>query len=155
MSAAAAAAPDHRATLTVLVKTLHQALRVELDAALRETGLTLPQLAVLVTLSKSPGSSNAELARAAFVSPQSMGELLAPLKKQGLIEQAAHPENARILQATLTARGVKALKRGGAEIARVEATIAAAFSPAEHQRLKDGLARCAAVLTGPQKPRKS
>src|SRR4051812_12389106 len=104
---------DPSASLTVLIKIVHQALRAQLDAALRDAGLTLPQLALLMTLVKSPGASNAELARGAFVSPQSMGELLAPLKKQGLIEQAVHPKNARILQATVTAKGLKALRRGG------------------------------------------
>ncbi len=141
---------DHRNTLTVLIKTVHQALRAEFDTTLRNVGLTLPQLAVLVTLSKAPGASNAELARGAFVSPQSMGELLAPLKKLGFIEQAPHPKNARILQARLTPTGSKALKKGGAEIARVEGLLAAAFTSAEHQKLKAGLERCAAVLTGSQ-----
>jgi DNA-binding MarR family transcriptional regulator len=142
------ATTDHRNTFTVLIKTVHQALRAELDATLRDAGLTLPQLAVLVTLAKSPGASNAELARGAFVSPQSMGELLAPLKKLGFIEQGAHPKNARILQARLTPAGNKALKRGGAEVARVEALIEGAFTASEHQKLKAGLERCAAALTG-------
>src|SRR3954467_9283717 len=132
---------DHRETLTVLIKTVHQALRAELDVVLRDAGLTLPQLAALVTLAKSPGASNADLARGAFVSPQSMGELLAPLKKQGFIEQAPHPKNARILQAKLTPTGLAVLKKGGAEVARVEAKLAAVFTPDEHRTLKHGLER--------------
>ena len=139
---------DRRGSLSVLIKTVHQALRAELDQALRDARLTLPQLAVLVTLAKTPGASNAELARGAFVSPQSMGELLAPLKKQGLIEQVAHPTNARILQARLTARGSQALKAGGAKVARVDAKLAAAFTAEEHEKFKQGLERCAAALTG-------
>src|SRR5207237_1174791 len=127
-------------------KTVHQALRADLDEALRDAGLTLPQLAVMVTLARSPGASNAELARGAFVSPQTMGELLAPLKKQGLIEQAVHPKNARVLQAKLTARGLKALKQGGAKVARVEARLEAAFTPQEHRQLRSSLERCAAAL---------
>ena len=148
MTTATKPVQDHRDTLTVLIKTVHQALRAQLDESLRDAGLTLPQLAVLVTLARTPGASNAQLARGAFVSPQSMGELLAPLKKQGLIEQAAHPKNARILQASLTPRGFKVLKAGGAKIAHVEARLAAAFTPDEHQKLKHGLERCAAVLVG-------
>lgn len=140
---------DHQDTLTVLIKTVHQALRAQLDTALREGGLTLPQLAVMVTLAKSPGASNAELARAAFVSPQTMGELLAPLKKHGYIEQAAHPKNARILQARLTPAGFKALKQGGAEVARIEALLSEAFTAQEHRQLKLALERCAGVLSAP------
>ena len=138
---------DRQGSLAVLIKTVHQALRAELDEALRDAGLSLPQLAVLVTLAKAPGASNADLARGAFVSPQSMGELLAPLKKKGLLEQVTHPKNARILQARLTTEGFRVLKKGGAEVARVEAKVAAVFTADELQKFKHGLERCAASLT--------
>ena len=139
---------DRSSSLAVLIKTVHQALRAELDAELKDAGLTLPQLSLLATLAKRPGASNAELARGAFVSAQSMGELLAVLKKQRLIAQSPHPENARILQASLTAEGRKVLKRGGKSVAQVEAKLAAAFTADEHKKFKQALERCAAVLTG-------
>ena len=50
-------------SLIVLIKTLHQALRAALDDELRSIGHTLPEQAVMATLARIPGASNAELAR--------------------------------------------------------------------------------------------
>jgi hypothetical protein len=86
-------------SLIVLIRTLHQALRAALDDALRGTDHTLPQQAVMATLARIPGASNAELARQAFVSPQSMGVAVA--RSQGLDQalakfvERANPRNER------------------------------------------------------------
>jgi DNA-binding MarR family transcriptional regulator len=139
-------APGPRFLLTYLIKTVHQALRTELDEGLREFGLTLPQMAVLSTLKHIPGASSAELARAAFVSPQTMGELLATLERGQLIERTADPRNARVLRTTLTTQGLHAHERGGAVVARVESRLGSALSADEQRLLREFLGRCAAAL---------
>jgi DNA-binding MarR family transcriptional regulator len=144
-------APGPRFLLTYLIKTVHQALRTGLDEGLREVGLTLPQMAVLSTLKHVPGASSAELARAAFVSPQTMGELLAALERGQLIERTADPRNARVLRATLTTRGKRASERGGVVVARVESRLGSALSADEQRLLREFLERCAAAL-GAGKP---
>ena len=141
-----------RFLLTYHIKTVHQALRAELDEGLRGVGLTLPQMAVLATLGHLPGASSAELARAAFVSPQTMGELLAALELGGLIERTPDPRNARVLRTTLTPEGIRARERGGAVVDRVEARLAAVLTPEEQRRLRDLLERCAAALGAVKSP---
>ena len=136
-------------SLIVLLKTVHQALRAELDAALRDVGHGLAHQSVMVSLLVAPGASNAELARAAFVSPQSMNDILGTLLEAGFVTRKPDPDNARILRTSLTARGVAAVKRAGAELAKVEARLACALSAAEQQQLQDLLRRTLATLTRP------
>jgi DNA-binding MarR family transcriptional regulator len=132
--------------LTYLIKTVHQALRTELDDGLRDVGLTLPQMAVLSTLKHIPGASSAELARAAFVSPQTMGELLATLERGQLIERTPDPRNARVLRTTLTPEGVRAHSRGGTVVSRVESRLGSALTAEEQRLMRKFLERCAAAF---------
>jgi DNA-binding MarR family transcriptional regulator len=134
------------ARIALLIKTVHQAIRSELDAALRLRGLTLPQVAVLVRLRHSPGASNADLARAAFVSPQSMAEVVQAMGDKGWITRSADPDNARVLRTTLTRSGSDMLRVGAAEIANVEGRLTGALKAGEEARLRDMLERCAAAL---------
>ena len=63
--------------------------------------------ALLTLLAETPGLPNAELARKAFVTPQSMNEVLKQLEASGLVEREQSPSNARILNAHLTHAGLK------------------------------------------------
>jgi DNA-binding MarR family transcriptional regulator len=135
--------------LTYFLKTLQQALRVEVEQDLRDQRLTLPQLGVLRTLLARPGASNAELARFAFVAPQSMAELLGTLERAGLIRRRADPRNARVLKGTLTAEGERAATRGLEAVARAEAKMVAGLSAQEQRQLRDLLSRCLDALGTP------
>jgi DNA-binding MarR family transcriptional regulator len=80
------------------------------------------------------------------LSPQSMGELLVMLENNRWIERTPDPNNARIRRTKLTTEGQRALRRGGAEVVKVEARLVAGFSPEEQRRLQSLLERCAAAL---------
>lgn len=54
----------------------------------------------MCTLEAEPGLSNARLARAAFVTAQTMQAVLANLEREGIVEREADPRNARILAPT-------------------------------------------------------
>jgi DNA-binding MarR family transcriptional regulator len=60
------------------LKRAQHALRVSMDEVLRPLGLTTPQYAVLCAIEADPGISNASLARAAFVTAQTMRRELRP-----------------------------------------------------------------------------
>ena len=66
-----------------------------------------PTTSLLALLPESPGLPNAELARKAFVTPQSMNEVLKQLEASGLVERQQSQSNARILNAHLTRAGKK------------------------------------------------
>ena len=93
------------------LKRAQSALRHRMDQALRPLDLTAPQYAVLATLEAEPGISSAGLARAAFVTPQTMGRMVAGLEQQGLLAREAHPDHGRVRRSILTARGQEVLRQ--------------------------------------------
>ena len=58
--------------LGYVLKIAQHALRLMMDKQLESVGLTTPQYNVLAAVQSEPGISNATLARAAFVTAQSM-----------------------------------------------------------------------------------
>jgi DNA-binding HxlR family transcriptional regulator len=65
---------------------------------------------VLTALDEEPGLSNADLARRAFVTPQTMNQVLRELEQRHWVTRHAHPGHGRILQADLTHDGRQALR---------------------------------------------
>src|SRR5699024_3363192 len=88
-----------------LVKQAQSALRSHMDRQLRPLGVTVSQYSCLELLHQNPGLTNADLARAAFVSPQSMNTVLAGLRERGLIDRPPTPPSGRRLPVELTAAG--------------------------------------------------
>ena len=129
------------------LKLAQHALRTRLDEALRPIGLTTPQCAVLSALEREPGLSNAALARAAFVTPQTMQSILANMERNGLVTREAAPDHGRILRSFITARGRKALMQAHTAILDVEAVVIDAVGEREAERLTLALTRCAELLS--------
>ncbi len=128
------------------LKQAQNALRTRMDELLRPSGITAPQYAVLTALALAPGRSNAELARAAFVTPQTMQGIVANLERAGLLARAPDPSHGRILRTTLTAKGRAALGRAHAATDAAEAAMLAGLNKAERATLASLLGRCAENL---------
>src|ERR1700739_2005101 len=92
-----------------LVKRVQQGLRRRCDTALRPTGLSMAQYAVLRALAEHPDASAAELARLCFVTRQSLQDVLAGLRQAGLVETADAPPRGRSRSLALTDRGAQPL----------------------------------------------
>ena len=90
-----------------LVKRAQSVIHLALDEIVSKQGLGIPHYVVLTLLAETPGLPNAELARKAFVTPQSMNEVLKQLEASGLVERQPSQSNARILKAHLTHAGEK------------------------------------------------
>jgi DNA-binding MarR family transcriptional regulator len=88
-----------------LVKRAQSVINLSLEEIVSQHGLGIPHYVVLALLADTPGLPNAELARKAFVTPQSMNEVLQQLEASGLVERQPSPLNARILNAQLTQTG--------------------------------------------------
>src|SRR5258708_38685837 len=88
-----------------LVKRAQSLINLSLEKIVSKHGLGIPHYVVLSLLAESPGLPNAELARKAFVTPQSMNEVLKHLEASGLVERQRSPSNKRILNAHLTSAG--------------------------------------------------
>lgn len=137
---------DTYRSLGYALKRAQQALRGRLDTALRDIGLTTPQYSVLAGLEKSNGLSNAELARRAFVTPQTMQAIIVTLEKAGLIKREAHPDNGRILTTELTAEGRQAVRAAHEIAANAEQQLRNAVAPDEPDVIYAALLRIAEAM---------
>ena len=127
---------------THLLKQLHNALRSAVEQALAPTGLSFPEASVLVELSVVPRRSNAELARASFVAPQSMVTLLQNLESRGLIARRPSPKGGRAMLAELTPQGTKHLMVFYLAMRQVEHRLLGSLAREDQVRLKKLLERC-------------
>ena len=128
------------------LKITQHRLRQRLDAELMKVGITAPQNAVLLAVSGNPRISNAELARSAFVTPQTMLGILVNLERNGLITRKAHPEHGRVIMTELTMAGEKAFAEGAQADDLVERLMLGSFSEDEKRLLCEFLKRCAVAL---------
>jgi DNA-binding MarR family transcriptional regulator len=129
-----------------LVKRVQQALRRNCDAALKPTGLSMAQYAVLRALADHPNASAAELARLCFVTRQSLQDVLAGLRGAGLVEPAALPPRGRAQSLLVTRSGRKCLGAADAVIGEVESTMTERIPRTAVTELADLLTVCAENL---------
>jgi DNA-binding MarR family transcriptional regulator len=102
------------------MKRAQHVLRVEMDKALREVGMTTAQYATLSTLEAAPGLSGAELARRSFVTLQTMNAILANMEIAGLVVRRPYSEHGRVLQTYLTEVGEESVTRAHGLVEAVE-----------------------------------
>lgn len=128
------------------LKVTQHRLRQRLDAELAKVGITAAQNAVLLAVAANPRVSNADLAREAFVTPQTMQAILVNLERAGLITRQPHPDHGRVIMTDLTAAGRRAVADGSKAADVVERQMLSALSAEEAQLLKALLMRCASAL---------
>jgi DNA-binding MarR family transcriptional regulator len=90
--------------LWTLVQTAHLVGR-GFARVFAEVGLTPTQFGVLACLIKDDGLTQAELARAVLVRPQSLGELITPLVERGLVCRSGPGGRGRRSGLAVTASG--------------------------------------------------
>ncbi len=88
-----------------MLKKAATALRAAIDTVLRPLELTVPQYSCLEVLDQRPGLSSSELARATFVTRQSMNLVLQGLQQRGLLTRAAVADHGKALPTGLTDAG--------------------------------------------------
>lgn len=128
------------------LKLAQQALRSHLDAELRVVGLTTPQYSVLAGLELNAGLSNAELARRAFVTPQTMQAILTTLERASLIQRTPHPVNGRIRTTELTVEGRSALRAAHKIVVDTEELTRNAVAPCDPETICSALLRIAEAM---------
>ena len=130
-----------------LLKRAQTALHAALAAGLRGPGATVAQYAVLTALDEEPGLSNADLARRAFVTPQTMNEVLRELEGKHWVTRHPHPDHGRILQASLTPSGRAALAACHQAAGAIEEQMLTRLSPAQREQLTAALRACTDALS--------
>ena len=128
------------------LKRAQHALRLEMDAELRDLGLTTPQYSALSVLGDEPGLSGAALAQRCFVTSQTMNQILVKLESVGFVERRPHPEHGRILSAYLTKKGTKRVSKADGVVETIEDRMLAGLGRKKRSRLQDALISCTQAL---------
>jgi DNA-binding MarR family transcriptional regulator len=98
--------------------------------------LTMPERSALARLDRDGPATSAELARAAQISPQSMGTTVAALSERGLVERQSDPADGRRVVLSITRAGLKLLgSTRSTRSQQLSVALAGDFTPAELKRL--------------------
>jgi DNA-binding MarR family transcriptional regulator len=120
------------------VARLHQRLFAGITERVSPYGLTTLQFTTLSVLSRHGAPlSTSQLARRAFMTPQSMSEVIHALERKGLIKRNPHPNHRRTLPATLTAKGRRVLAECDAAVSEFEDSMLAGFSEKDRAAFLD------------------
>jgi MarR family transcriptional regulator, transcriptional regulator for hemolysin len=111
------------------------------DAQLRELGLAMSQLPVLIVLKQGKGLPQAELARIARVEQSSMAQLLNRMERDGLIERVADPADKRSRVISLTDRAFRRMHKGKAIMDATVKIALQGLSPTDIERLNELMRR--------------
>jgi DNA-binding MarR family transcriptional regulator len=125
-----------------LVKQAQSLLHVRMEDALKPLHLTVSQYSCLHHLRREPGISAAALARATFVTRQSMNAMLQQLIDRELVVRPSRAETGRALPTLLTDSGSDALDAAQELVDGVEKRMLAGLSDTDSAALARGLAAC-------------
>ena len=134
---------DAERSVGYLVKRVQQGLRRRCDSALKPTGLSMAQYSTLRALHEHPEASAAELARLCFVTRQSLQDVLAGLRADGLVETIDAPPRGRSRSLALTRLGSSRLSAAHDAVFGVEAEMLQGISEHDRRSVAEALARCA------------
>jgi DNA-binding MarR family transcriptional regulator len=118
--------------MSYAIGRLHQRLFARLTERVAPHGLTTLQFTTLSVLSRHGAPlSTSQLARRAFMTPQSMSEVIHALERKGLIKRNPHPNHRRTLPATLTPKGRRVLAACEASVSEFEDSMLEGFSESD------------------------
>lgn len=129
-----------------LLRQAQAAARLALERALAESGVTVPQFVVLTMLNAYPGLSGADLARVAVLTPQTVGVIIRNLERDRAIRKTPHPVHGRVLQWTLTPRGLKLLEACRKHALALENRLAAGLSQRDQATVRRWLSDIAVMF---------
>jgi DNA-binding MarR family transcriptional regulator len=130
--------------LAYLLRQAQAAVRLSLERALTSTGLTHPQFVVLTMLKAYPGLSGADCARIALLTPQTVNVIIGNLERDRAVRKTPHPVHGRVLQWTLTRRGLTLLAKARRRASALERQLSRGLKQRELATIRRWLARVAA-----------
>jgi DNA-binding MarR family transcriptional regulator len=129
-----------------LIYRAERRLRARLDDAVRTHGITTTEYVTLSVLRARDGLSCAQLARWAFVTPQSMNLVISALERRGLVVRQPDPDHRRVLRASVTDAGLRVLDSCDRAMDEIESDMLDGLSAEAVGTLRTALASCARSL---------
>lgn len=129
--------------LPYLLSQAQAAMRLALDRALADLGVTPPQFSILTMIDSYPGLSGADLARLTMLTPQTINLIVRNLERDGLIGKSPDAVHGRILRLQTTAAGHELRIKCRERVARVEKRVTAGLVPSEEKAVRRWLVQLA------------
>lgn len=128
--------------VTYVLGRLSKVVQRLLEKTLKPYNLTLPEYTVLTVLRRTSGLNNAQLARRAYIRPQSMHEVLSALESRGLISRTESTANRRVRTAILTDLGKSLVESAENDASSIEEDLLSALNEEERTAFMNGLIKC-------------
>ncbi|BBF66781.1 MarR family transcriptional regulator [Acidithiobacillus sp. 'AMD consortium'] len=129
--------------LGYLLRQAAGAYRHRVERALADLRVTPPQFSVLTMLAAYPGISNADLARLALLTPQTVSTIVANLERAGAIVRQPHHYHGRIQRIDLSETGKSLLAACRERMQGIERHLADGLSREQESALRKWLVRVA------------
>ena len=117
-----------------LLRQAHCRMRLAVERALEDLEVTQPQFLVMTMINAYPGSSSADIARIAVLTPQTISLIVANLEKAGRLRREQSPSHGRIQHMELTEEGRTLLLRCRERTHLIEEQLVANLDP-EQERI--------------------
>lgn len=114
----------------LLRKTSH-VYRLKMERVLAEYSITPPQFTILKIILTYPGFTNAEIARFASLTPQTVNLMISKLEKQNILYKTSHSTNKKIQLIEISDLGKKLMEDCGDAIDLLEDSLVDGFSESE------------------------
>jgi DNA-binding MarR family transcriptional regulator len=111
------------------LKRAQHELRLAINAELEVLGTNISHVNVLREIGQHPGVSSADLARVAFLTPQTLGQQVIQMQERGLVER--RPGDGRKIRHYLTASGEKLLTAAMEKVREVDTQVLSDFDDDE------------------------
>lgn len=119
-----------------LLRQAGAAHRLRMERALADVNVTPPQFMVLTMLVAYPGLSNADVARLAMLTPQTVSVIVANLLRTGAIARRPHAVHGRIQHIDVTDQGKALLKQCRARVKAIEQQMLTGFDAEEESVIR-------------------
>lgn len=129
--------------LPYLLSQAQAAMRLALERALADLGVTPPQFSILTMIDSYPGLSGADLARLTMLTPQTVNLIVRNLERDGLIAKSPDDVHGRILRLQTTAAGHALRARCRERASRVDKRVIAGLAASEEKVVRRWLVRLA------------
>ncbi len=122
--------------LGYLLRQAAGAHRLRMERALADLEVTSPQFSVLTMLAAYPGHSNADLARVALLTPQTVSVIVSNLERMGAVTRRPHAVHGRIQHLELSDRGRALLAKCRVRAHAVDRGLARDLTASEEQTIR-------------------
>jgi DNA-binding MarR family transcriptional regulator len=119
-----------------LLRQAGAAHRLRMERALADVNVTPPQFMVLTMLAAYPGLSNADVARLAMLTPQTVSVIVANLLRTGAIARRPHAVHGRIQHIDVTEPGKALLKQCRSRVKAIERQMLTGFDADEESVIR-------------------